>query len=209
MAVPGPLCLHAIVPAGDPDTLRATMRGLHLVPCGPVIAITGKPSRQTAPRAALRHDRIIGRALASCSSVVPFRLGVELGSEAELHRVLAANLDALSAQLARFAGRVEMGFKARLAAQPAGSPMHLPPGLDRVRALAPRHDDCKEQLKRAPSGHVFEGCYLILRQAIEAFWSVVEDIRRAAAGMPVLGSGPWAAYTFCDLALRPAQIEAP
>lgn len=206
MRTSGPLCLYAIVPADDAKALSGATRGLRLVPCGPVLAITGKAGREPEVRAALHHDHIVGRALETCSSVVPFRLGVELRSEAELHHMLEANLPPLCEHLARLAGRVEMGVKAKLAAQAAPRPMRLPFDLERVRALAPSTADRREQLERARTGPVFEGCYLILRHAIAAFWSAVEELRRTATDLPVLGSGPWAAYSFCDFALRPAPI---
>lgn len=202
----GRLCLYAIVPSSDADALSAAMRGLRLVACGPITAILGRVSSEPEPHAALRHDRIVGRALEACSSVVPFRLGAELGSENDLQRMLEANLESLSGYLARFQNRVEMGFKARLGTQAAGKPLLLPPGLEQLRALAPNSDDRWEQLERVPGGQTFEGCYLILRHAIDAFWSAVENIRHTAGNVPVLGSGPWAAYTFCDFTLRPAPI---
>jgi Gas vesicle synthesis protein GvpL/GvpF len=197
--------LYAVVPTGDAGALGVPPRGVRQIACGPVLAIVGKATGQPETRAALRHDRIVRQALDVCASVVPFRLGVEFGSEAEIQRMLEANREPLSRQLARFAGRVEMGFKVQLAAQPAGMPVQLPAGLPRVHALAPRPEDRREHLARAPGGQVFEGCYLVLREAIESFWSAVEELRRAAMDLPVLGSGPWAAYSFCDFVLRPAQ----
>jgi len=206
----GPLRLYAIVPADDARALGEATRVLRpvlrLVPCGPVLAITGQAGREPVARASLRHDRIVGRALEACSSVVPFRLGVELRSEAALEDLLAANLPSLRVQLSRFSGRVEMGFKARLAAVPAGKPMSLPFDLARLRALAPSIEDRREHLERARTGQIFEGCYLIARQAIAAFWSAVEELRRATTELPVLASGPWAAYSFCDFTLRPAPV---
>ena len=206
MLTPDPICLYALVPADDAKALGRAARGLRLVPCGPILAITGRPSREPELHAALRHDRIVGRALETCSSVVPFQLGVEFRSEAELRHLLEANLRSLSGHLARLAGRVEMGFKAKLAASAVPRPMRLPFDLELVHALAPRTEDRREQLEHGRTGQVFEGCYLILRQAIAAFWSAVEELRRTTTELPVLGSGPWAAYSFCDFALRPASI---
>jgi gas vesicle protein GvpL/GvpF len=206
VSTPDPICLYALVPADDAKALGGAARGLRLVRCGPVLAITGRTGREPELQAALRHDRIVGRALETCSSVVPFRLGVEFRCQAELEHLLQANLPSLTGHLARLAGRVEMGFKARLAGAAIPGPMRLPFDLERVRALAPDPKDRREQLARAPTGDVFEGCYLILRQAIAAFWSAVEDLRRRVTGLPVLGSGPWAAYSFCDFALRTAPI---
>lgn len=198
--------LYAVVPAGEADGACAGTRGLRSVVCGPVAAIVGKPGNESA-RAALRHDRVMGRAVEVCSSVVPFRLGVELQSEA-VREVLQTNLQVLSGHLARFHGRVEMGLKVKLAAQAADEPVRLPSGLGRIRALAPRNEDRREGLRRASAGQVFEGCYLISRQAVDAYWSAVEEIRRVLPDLPLLGSGPWAAYSFCDFALRPGQTES-
>lgn len=203
---PRHVCLYAVVPAGEADEVRAGTRGLRSVVCGPIAAIVGKPGNESA-RAALRHDRIVGRAVKVCSSVVPFRLGVELQSDA-VQEVLQMNLKVLAGHLARFHGRVEMGLKAKLAAQAADEPLRFPFGLERVRALAPRNEDRREGLRRASAGQVFEGCYLISRQAVDAYWSAVEEIRCVLLDLPLLGSGPWAAYSFCDFALRPVQTDS-
>lgn len=204
---PRHVCLYAVVPAGEADGVCAGARGLRSVVCGPVAAIVGKPGNESA-RAALRHDRVVGRAVEVCSSVVPFRLGVELQSEA-VQEVLQTNLQVLSSHLARFHGRVEMGLKAKLLAPAADEPLRLPFGLERVRALVPSNEDRREGLRRASAGQVFEGCYLISRQAVDAYWSAVEEIRSVLPDLPLLGSGPWAAYSFCDFALRPVQTASP
>ena len=217
---PGPIRLLAVVAADEAQALRAPGSRLRLVVCGPVAAVVADPgaANEPEPRAALRHDRVVGRALAACSSVVPFRLGVELPSGAELHHVLEENRVGLLGQLARFRGRVEMGLKAKLAARApdaSDEPARLPPGLERVRALAPHGEDRRERRRRAPRqvtgqvpGEIFAGCYLIPRPAIHAFWSALAAMRRTRSDLPLLGSGPWAAYSFCDFSLRPARRAA-
>lgn len=204
--LPTHACLYAVVPAGEADGVCAGTRGIRSVVCGPVAALVGKPGNQPA-RAALRHGRVVGKAVEACSSVVPFRLGVELQSEA-VQEVLQMNMELLAGHLARFHGRVEMGLKAKLAVQVANEPMRLPFDLERVRALAPMNQDRREALRRAPAGQVFEGCYLIARQAVDAYWLAVEGIRCVLPDLPLLGSGPWAAYSFCDLVLLPAQTAS-
>ena len=168
----------------------------------------GNASHGSDERAALRHDRIVGRVLDACPSVVPFRVGVELRSETELLHVLEANEKQLTRHLARFRGRVEMGLKVKLATHADGELRRLLAGLGRVRALAPLEEDRREGSRRASSGHVFEGCYLIPRRAVDAFWSAAGELHRTFPDLPLLGSGPWAAYSFCDLALQPAQGES-
>jgi hypothetical protein len=195
---PSSLRLYAAVPAGEAHAACPGSPGLRAVSCGPIAALVEERRSSAGPRAALRHDRIIGRALLACSAVVPFRFGTEIRSAPALRDVLAMNLDALSGRLAHVRGRVEMGLKVTL--PPAPAPERWSAAIERVRALAPSADDRRERLLPNATGHVLEGCYLITREAIDAFWAAVEAVR-AAAGLPVLGSGPWAAYSFCELAL--------
>ena|SRR5882724_1846448 len=125
--------LYAVVPAAEAGKLPER-RSISTLACGPVAALFDplRPSRPGAPgnhavRVALRHDRIVGLALAACSSVVPFRLGLPLGSAAELLALLDLNSRQLTDQLARFRGRVEMGLKARLFPSVADPAALLPP----------------------------------------------------------------------------------
>jgi gas vesicle protein GvpL/GvpF len=198
------LRLYAVVPAEDARAL-AGRRGFSVLACGTVAALFGWPPDRDPVALACRYDRIVRLAFATCSSVVPFRLGVDLGSEGELRDVMSRNASALAAQLGRFRGRVEMGLKAGLSAPAAGRPLGLPAGLDRVRALAPAAADRRERMGPGAHGRIFEGCYLISRRAVEDFWRAVEGIRRRAPDLPLLGSGPWAAYSFCDAPLRGAR----
>ncbi|MDD5309188.1 MAG: GvpL/GvpF family gas vesicle protein, partial [Deltaproteobacteria bacterium] len=153
-------------------------------------------------RAAVWHDRVVGLAFETCSSVAPFRLGIAFASGAELEATVGLNVEELSQQLARFRGRVEMGLKVRLVAATADEPLRIPFGLDRVRALAPEEGNRSERLMHGSHGRIFEGCYLIPRQAVEDFWRALDGIRRLTPELPLLGSGPWAAYSFCDVPLR-------
>jgi hypothetical protein len=179
------------------------MRGVSLFRCGAIAAIIGTPfGFADSAKAALWHDRIVARALRRCSAVVPFRLGIEVRSEAEVDSLLRLNVDELSDQLRRFEGRVEVGLKTRVALPTGDEPLCLPFGINRVRALASRAVDRHERLSRGPRGTTFEGCYLISRRAVNGFWRALNDIRRAVPEVPLLGSGPWAPYSFCDAPLR-------
>jgi hypothetical protein len=203
---PRRIALHAAATAGEAYALGARARGVTCVACGPVEAIVGRWGAGTGVRAALRHDRIVRQALEICASVVPFRLGVELTSEAEVHGLLEANLETLTHHLAMLRGRVEMGLKARWAREP-GDPAGLSPLLEHLRSLAPRSEDRRERLGRTSAGLLFEGSYLVPRRAVDPFWSAVEELRRTSPELRLLGSGPWAAYSFCDFALQPSPAE--
>ncbi|MBI4704457.1 MAG: GvpL/GvpF family gas vesicle protein [Deltaproteobacteria bacterium] len=200
MACRGALALYAVVPAGEARVLDGRGRGLRCVGRGPVAVLAGPAAGPLAGLrgAALRHDRAVGLALALCSSVVPLRLGTLARDEGQIARLLAANVGLLCAELGRLRGRVEMGLKARLAL-PA---LVLPPGLERVRRLAPQPEDRRESLATAGGAPVLVAAYLVRRQDIDAFWSALDELRRERPDVPLVGSGPWAAYSFCQVALR-------
>jgi hypothetical protein len=209
-ANPATVHLYAVVPAEEASRLPLR-RSFSVLTCGPTAALFGAPRPgANAVRAALSHDRIVGLALAACSSVVPFRLALELASATELDALCRLNSAALADQLARFRGRVEMGLKMRLPAPAADPSSLLRRGLDRVRELAPKPADRCERLGFSPQGgaggRMFAASYLVPRHAIDDFWRATEGIRRLAPELPLLGSGPWAAYSFCDVPLQLAPV---
>jgi hypothetical protein len=219
-ATPSTLHLFAVIPAEEALKLPSR-QSFSVFASGPAAALFASPRPgdsggrpgDTAVRDALRHDRIVGLALANCSSVVPFRAGLELVSTAELAAFLRLNARPLGDQLKRFRGRVEMGLKVRLK-DPAADPSSLLPcGLDRVRELAPGPADRWERLglARQPGapGKIFNASYLISRHAVDDFWRAVDGVRRSAPELPLLGSGPWAAYSFCDVPLLRATVPLP
>ncbi len=214
---PRTLCLFAVIPAEEALKLPSR-RSFSVFTAGPAAALFGSPrpggrSGDTAVRDALRHDRIVGLALAKCSSVVPFRAGLELVSTAELEAFLRLNAQPLADQLKRFRGRVEMGLKVRLK-DPAADPSSLLPcGLDGVRELAPGRADRCERLglsrQQGTPGRIFSASYLISRHAVDDFWRALDGVRRVSPELPLLGSGPWAAYSFCDVPLLRAAATLP
>ncbi len=198
------LLLHVAVPAGEAPGALGRALGARSVACGPVAAILGPVRREGTTRAALRHARIVGHALETCSSVVPFRAGIEVGSERDARALLAENRGELSVRLQELAGHVEMGLKVRIPARGEPGEASLETALLRVRALASRGEHRQERRKALSGATVLEACYLIPRGRIESFWSEVVALR-TETGLRVLGTGPWAPYSFCDLSLRNAS----
>jgi hypothetical protein len=194
--------LYAVVPA---DGAGIQLRGTRVSSWGALAAIAGSPRGPGgAVGDAICHGRIVAGALRRCWAVVPFRSGVEVGSEAEVHDLLRLNADQLSRQLLRFRGRVEVGLRARWVQSTALERCSLPAGLERVRQLATRPGDRQERLARGADGTTLVACYLISRRAVGDFWRALDDIRRAVPAMPLLGSGPFAPYSFCDVPLMRA-----
>jgi hypothetical protein len=198
-----PVRLYAVVPAGEGFASGEMMRDVRMVDCGSVAALAGEVCGQERDAAAIRHDDIVRLAVERHSSVVPFRFGTELCSISGLRSLLEIHYQTLSDQLRRFCGRLEMGLKARLTPKTSSDVQlpGLPFGLERIRALAPRSSDRQEKLGTGWGGTVFEGCYLIGRDDIDRFWDALEHIRSAVPELALLGSGPWAPYSFCDFTL--------
>ncbi|MEI6225161.1 MAG: GvpL/GvpF family gas vesicle protein [Deltaproteobacteria bacterium] len=201
-----PSLLHVAVPAAEGTAATGRALGARSVVSGPLAAVVGPVRREGATRVALRHARIVAGALAACSSVVPFRLGIELASDQEVRELLAENRAELCARLEALAGCVEMGLKVRVPASAPGS-SRLEDALARVRALAPPAHR-RESRRPVADGQVLEACYLLPRDRIEPFWAEVASLR-SYTGFPVLGTGPWAPYTFSDISLRPAPRATP
>jgi Gas vesicle synthesis protein GvpL/GvpF len=197
------LHLYAVVPSSEVGSSEPCPRGVRHVECGPVAAIVGR-SRQPTVRAVRHHDQVLGCLLMACSSVVPFRFGVDLDCEDQLRELVARNLLSLSRCLARVRGRVEMGVRVMVFEWSDAAAARLKTGLVPFRGLVPRAQDRCERLERAAEGRVFDGSYLIARGQVDGFWSALSQSRSALGDVPILGSGPWAAYSFCNVVLRPS-----
>jgi len=203
----GPVLLHAAVPAAEASRANPRGLGLRQVVSGSLAAIVGPARRESPTRAALRHARVVADALESCSAVVPFRLGDAIGSADEVEALLDENRTELVAGLAALFGRVEMGLKVRIPAIPHLDPERLDGALRRIRSLAPEARHRIERRRPVTGGEVLEGSYLVPRSAVEPFWAAA-DALRTGLDLRVLGSGPWAPYSFCELSLRPARAGA-
>lgn len=146
---------------------------------------------------ALRHDEVVGLVQGACSAVVPFRLGTVLRDQRDFRAMIRAQRPRLVGMLERFAGRIEMSLKLHLGGS-SGPPRGAQPGLDAIRSLALRPEDRDERLAMLGGWPVLSGRYLIDRGAVGEFWSAFERIRAALPEAVVMGSGPWAPYSFCD-----------
>jgi hypothetical protein len=202
------LLLHAAVPTPEAQAALGRALGVRALSFGPVAAIVGPVRRESSTRVALRHARIVASALRGCTSVVPFRSGAEFPSEVDVRGLLAENRAELSTRLDEVADRVEMGLKVRIPAPFDPDDARLESALDRIRSLTSGRVHCVERRKPVSGAVVLEGCYLVPRDHVEAFWTGVTALRDGT-GLRVLGTGPWAPYSFCELSLRPApQADA-
>ncbi len=192
--------LYAAVHATDATAARAAGRGLAVVIAGATAAVIGPRPRTTDVVAlALAHDRVMQRLLGRCSSVLPFRFGVAAPPAEDVRRLFEDNSAALMRQLGRFQDRVEMGLKIK--ARPGQTAADFDVGP--VHALVPGVDDRRERLIERADGGLFEGVYLIARDRIEDFWAALDRLRVALPDRPIVGVGPFAPYSFCDIQIDP------
>jgi len=199
-ALPGKL-LYAAVHAADATAARAAGRGLAVVVAGAAAAVVGPRPRTTDIVAlAMAHDRVMQRLLTRCSSVLPFRCGVAAPPAEDVRRLFQDNSATLMRQLGRFQGRVEMGLKIK-ARGPGQTAADFEVGP--VHELVPGVDDRRERLIERADGGLFEGVYLIARDRIEEFWAALDRLRVALPGQPIVGVGPFAPYSFCDIQIDP------
>jgi hypothetical protein len=202
------LNLYAVVPADEIPELQSAVAGeFDLVAWGPFAAIVGAGPRQLrTTAAALLHDRVVQVAMEHCSTVLPFRLGTCLDDAIEVSSVLERNATGLTRQLHRLRGRVEMGMKARMnppssEGGPSGLGLRFFEGLGGLRNLAPLPGDRRERFTRKDERSLFDGRYLVARADVDLFWSAVVALRESMPSVPMLASGPWAPYSFAEVAL--------
>lgn len=163
---------------------------------GRLCALLG-PVLPAEASAVLRHDRVVCAAHQRCSAVVPFRFGVTVADTRAAEGLLRDNEALLSRALTRLRDRVEVGVKLR----PLGAA--LPSGLEGIRLLTPLSGQRMEQRTQDARGPLFSASYLILRVDLPRFWAALEALRPQLAGQPLIGTGPFAPYSFCTLTLGP------
>jgi hypothetical protein len=143
--------------------------------------------------------------LERCSAVMPFRLDTRAPAPSDLSRLLREHGPAIEANLRRFQSRVEMGIKAK-STERASLARRL--DCSRIHELAGSTQNRRERIVVLENGTLFEGTYLIPRLSLDEFWAAVLKIREALTGFAVIGTGPWAPYSFCDLEL-PSHSSSP
>lgn len=195
--------LVAVVRREERAAARGAARTCGLVEMDSLLAVTRPKLAQNADllTEAIRHDRMMGRLCDRCSAVVPFRLGVRVSSDDELRRVLRDHLSIFDNALRRFDGRFEMGIKIKNKSK-GDLALHPKEHMGAIHSFTRDARDRRERVVTRGGAPVFEGAYLVERTKVDEFWSVMETLRATFVGSPVLGTGPWAPYSFCDFELE-------
>jgi hypothetical protein len=157
-----------------------------------------------APEALWAHEGVVDELLAA-GPVVPFRYGTTLPDRATAEAYLGRERQRFARTLAELRGRVELAVRvvvpedqrdqsaddgtgylaARARARHAHD--HLLAPLDSLAAASSRRDDL---------GRVTRASYLVARDDVDRFASIVRQLQESHPDLALSCTGPWAPYSF-------------
>jgi hypothetical protein len=164
---------------------------------------------EPAPDALWTHERVVERMMLD-RAVLPMRFGTVMAGDDALRAVLEERHDELVAALAYVRGRVELGVRAVAVgngaavpeAPPASGRDYLHVKLGRSRTADAVHEplariavDVRRQPNRG-ADEVLRAAYLVAREDVPRFRSVVDRIAATRTDVAVLCTGPWPPYAF-------------
>jgi hypothetical protein len=172
-------------------------------------------------RTLAQHHEIVAAAM-DADALVPFRFGTVV-RDGELACWVAAHAGRIRATLAQLRGSVEMSVKLLRLHCGHGRERSCPecaggaPDAGEIRRLAAtlveRAGIERWQFRASPNGEHAAGAvaFLVPRDEVEVFLGRIAPVASRAAGVAVVPSGPWPAYSFVGGVERlpPARIVAP
>jgi hypothetical protein len=195
--------LYAITddPAEPAPPLRA-------IRCDGLTALAAPAEPQRLSSDALwRHEEVV-ESLMEQHDLLPVRFGTLLEDESALTRALAGRGAELAAALERVRGAVELAVRARERRPVEAPPLPRDDGRAYMRAKAGRaeaarlvHDPlaCLARDSVVRSGpEPLRAAYLVERDALDSFVSMVGRLQQAQSGLDILCTGPWPPYSFCE-----------
>jgi hypothetical protein len=193
--------LYAITddPAPPEPPLRAVRcEGLTLL-CAPA-----EPGEVT-PEALWRREEVV-EALMEDRALLPVRLGTLMDDEDAAARAVAERHDELKAGLDRVRGAVELAVRAH--PREAEDAPEARSGTEYMRAKARRAEAARllhaplASLAREsvvqPGPELLRAAYLVDREAVSGFVSLVRRLGRAHPGLDLVCTGPWPPYSFAE-----------
>jgi hypothetical protein len=198
--------LYAITddPAPPDPPLRAVRCDGLTALCAPA----GPPEPELTPDALWRHDEV-AEALMEERDVLPVRFGTLISDEAAAARAVRERQEDLAASLDRVRRAVELAVRAQprvrddvVACGPdSGVDYYMRAKARRVEAACLLHEplaflarECVVQ----PGPELLRAAYLVDREAVEGFVSLVQRLQAAHPGLDVLCTGPWPPYSFAE-----------
>jgi hypothetical protein len=195
--------LYAI--SDDPATPDPPLRAVR---CGRLTALCG-PARDAAvsSEALWRHEEIVEELMAT-RNVLPVRFGTLLPDDQAAARAVTDRQAELAASLDRVRGAVELAVRARPREPVRDAPRRGETGHDYLRAKSRRTEHTRqlhESLAPAARESIvrndaesLRAAYLVDRDAVDRFVSLVRRLQRTHSELDVLCTGPWPPYSFAE-----------
>ena len=194
--------------------------GVHAFDGLEVLACACESIPPATARALAQHHEVVARAM-DADALLPFRFGTAVPA-GELAAWCAAHAERIRATLAELRGAVEMGVKLlRLHCGHGAEPScpecaGHPPDVGELRQLADRLAERagleRWHFRASANGDNIAGsvAFLVPRDEVEAFLARIAPVASRAAGIAVVPTGPWPAYSFAGSFERPplARVTA-
>src|SRR6266480_3748109 len=164
--------------------------------------------------AILAHAEVVEAVAAANDSVLPARFAGGVPNEDELRRRLDGRRESILEALGRVEGCIELGLRVlpdtrEGPSQPASGSEYMRRRLDEIaraeelgrtlhRSLAgaSRESSCNVLARRDV---LLTGAYLVARDDLDRFHATLREAERELAGVTLVMTGPWPAYSFALL----------
>jgi Gas vesicle synthesis protein GvpL/GvpF len=197
--------LYAIT--DDPAPPEPPLRAIRCDGLTALCAPADPADREPTPDALWRHEEAV-ETLMEERDLLPVRFGTLVSDEEAAARAVTERREELAARLDRVRGAVELAVRAQPRATEDVVPRGADTGIDYMRAKARRleaarllHEPLAFLARDSvvqPGPELLRAAYLVDREAVDGFVSLVKRLQRAHEGLHVLCTGPWPPYSFAE-----------
>jgi hypothetical protein len=195
--------LYAIT--DDPAPPEPPLRAIRCDGLTALCAPADGEQREPTIDALWRHEEVV-EALMEERDLLPVRFGTLVTDEDAAARAVAERHDELAARLDRVRGAVELAVRAH--PREPEEVRDAATGVDYMQAKARTTDTAKllhdplDFLARESAVHsgpeLLRAAYLVDREAVDGFVSLVQRLGEAHPGLDLVCTGPWPPYSFAQ-----------
>jgi hypothetical protein len=197
--------LYAIT--DDPTPPDPPLRAVRCDGLTALCAPADPPQGEATPDALWHHEEVV-EALMEERDLLPVRFGTLVSDEGAAARAVTERRAELAASLDRVRGAVELAVRAHPRAPEEVVPLGADSGVDYMRAKARRveaarllHEPlafiARDSVVR-PGPELLRAAYLVEREAVDGFVSLVRRLGQTHPGLHLVCTGPWPPYSFAE-----------